>query len=147
MNISQNGIDLIQHFEGCRLDAYLDSVGVPTIGYGCTKDVKLGDSITQEQADVMFLAEISKFEKGVESLVHVDISQNQFDALVSFAYNLGLGSLASSTLLRIINAGSPEAAADQFLRWDHAGGQQLAGLTARREAERKLFLGESWNAA
>ena len=141
MQVSPRGRTLIQKFEGLRLTAYQDMVGVWTIGYGHTgPDVKAGMTITLQQAEQLLINDLARFEKGVNALVQTPISQNQFDALVSFSYNLGLGSLQQSTLLRLLNAGNFQAAADQFPRWDHAGGKKVAGLTARRAAERQIFL-------
>lgn len=145
MNISNNGLNLIKQFEGCRLAAYQDSVGVWTIGYGWTqpvegKPVAKGMTITQQKADDLLTAGTKQFEDGVSRLVKVSISQNQFDALVDFAYNLGVGSLEKSTLLKKLNAGDYQGAADEFPKWNKAGGKVLAGLTRRREAERALFL-------
>nr|WP_199065153.1 lysozyme [Chromobacterium sp. ASV5] len=142
MKTSQNGIALIQKFEGLRLIAYQDVVGVWTIGYGHTgPDVRAGMIITQTQADQLLQQDLTKFEAGVSRLVNVSLQQNQFDALVSFSYNLGLGNLQSSTLLKLLNAGDYVGAAEQFLRWNMAGGRDLPGLTARRATERALFLG------
>jgi lysozyme len=130
-----------QAFEGLRLTAYQDMVGVWTIGYGHTgPDVKAGLTITQQQAEQLLINDLARFNNGVNALVTVKINQNQFDALISFSYNLGLGSLQQSTLLRLLNAGNFQAAADQFPRWDRAGGKEVAGLLARRNAERALFL-------
>ena len=132
---------LIRKFEGLRLKPYRCPAGVPTIGYGHTgPDVKPGLVITQQQADQLLVNDLAKFERGVNALVTVKIKQNQFDALVSFSYNLGLGSLQQSTLLRLLNAGNFQAAADQFLRWNRAGGHVVAGLSRRRAAERDMFL-------
>ncbi|MCL8307670.1 lysozyme [Pseudomonas putida] len=130
----------MKSFEGLRLQAYQDAVGVWTIGYGATRGVKAGMSISKEQAERMLLNDLQRFEPEVERLVTVPLSQNQWDALVSFTYNLGAANLESSTLLRKLNAGDYVAAADQFPRWNKAGGKVLAGLTRRREAERALFL-------
>lgn len=143
--IAKPGLDLIKSFEGLYLTAYLDIVGVPTIGYGCTEgvtkeDVKNKRTITEAEAEAMMMSELAKFERGVETYVKVPINQNQFDALVSFSYNLGLGSLQKSTLLKLLNAGDVSGAAEQFLRWNKAGGKEVRGLTRRREAERSLFL-------
>jgi len=143
--IAKPGLDLIKSFEGLYLTAYLDIVGVPTIGYGCTEgvtkeDVKNKRTITEAEAEAMMMSELAKFERGVEACVKVPINQNQFDALVSFSYNLGLGSLQKSTLLKLLNAGDVSGAAEQFLRWNKAGGKEVRGLTRRREAERSLFL-------
>lgn len=139
---SNNGLALTKRFEGCRLTAYKDSVGVLTIGYGSTgAHVTTGMALTQAQADTLLLRDIARFETGVNKLVTFShLTQNQFDALVDFAFNLGLGNLASSTLLKCVNAGNLSQAADEFLRWDKAGGKVFAGLTRRRQAERSLFL-------
>jgi lysozyme len=133
-------VELIAGFEGCRLHAYQDSVGVWTIGYGHTKNVKHGDVITHERARYLLIADLFEFEKGVDSLVRVKLNDNQKGALVSFAFNLGLHSLETSTLLKKLNAGDYIAASNEFLRWNKAGGKALDGLTKRRESERELFL-------
>lgn len=140
MNVSENGLDLIKRFEGCRLSAYQDSVGVWTIGYGHTRGVKRGDKITRAQADEFLAQDAADAASDVERRVKVPLNQNQFDALVSFTFNLGDGNLKSSTLLRRLNEGNYRAAADQFGRWVFAGGVLLDGLVKRREAERQLFI-------
>ncbi|OBU85885.1 lysozyme [Chromobacterium subtsugae] len=140
MKTNAEGIALIQQFEGLRLQAYQDVVGVWTIGYGHTgPDVRAGLTITQAQATQLLAADLARFEAGVGRLVSVPLNGNQFSALVSFTYNLGLGSLQSSTLLRLLNTGDYAGAAGQFPRWDRAGGQQLPGLLKRRLAEQALF--------
>lgn len=140
-SINNAGIDLIKGFEGCKLTAYRDSVNVLTIGYGHTgSDVTDGLTITQEQAEALLRQDLDRFESGVSDLVTVAVSDNAFAALVSFSYNLGLGNLKASTLLKKLNAGDTAGAADEFPRWNKAGGKVLAGLTRRREAERTLFL-------
>lgn len=141
--ISAAGLQLIKAFEGCRLKAYRDPVGIPTIGYGRIKGVKMGDVISQEQADNWLLEEIeNEYAPGVEGLVKVEITDNQFAALVSFAYNLGVGALAKSTLLRKLNAGDYAGASQEFGKWSKAGGKTLPGLVRRRAAESTLFLKE-----
>lgn len=143
MKTSQKGIDLIKTFEGCRLAAYPDpgSGGEPwTIGYGHTGGVQPGDTCTQEQADNWLAADLQKFEKCVSMYVDVAVTQEQFDALVSFAYNLGCGTLRNSTLIRKLNTGDDVGAAEEFSKWTHASGNVLNGLVARREAERQLFM-------
>nr|WP_257627167.1 lysozyme [Enterobacter roggenkampii] len=145
MQTSDKGIALIKQFEGCRLTAYQDSVGVWTIGYGWTKPVdgkpiRAGMTIKQETAERLLKTGLVSYENEVSRLVKVDLTQGQFDALVSFTYNLGARSLSTSTLLRKLNAGDYAGAADEFLRWNKAGGKVLNGLTRRREAERALFL-------
>lgn len=140
MTIGQKGIDLIKSFEGCKLDAYKDAVGVVTIGYGHTKTAQMGQRITQAQADELLRSDIATFESAVTAAVTVPINQNQFDALVCFAFNVGAGALRDSTLLKKLNAGDYQGAANEFLKWDKAGGKVLAGLTRRRKSERLLFL-------
>ena len=145
MQISDKGIALIKQFEGCKLTAYQDSVGVWTIGYGWTKPVdgkpiRAGMTIKQETAERLLKTGLVSYENDVSRLVKVDLTQGQFDALVSFTYNLGARSLSTSTLLRKLNAGDCAGAADEFLRWNKAGGKVLNGLSRRREAERALFL-------
>lgn len=145
MKISNKGLNLIKQFEGLRLNAYDDGVGVWTIGYGTIKypdgvRVKKGDKITRAQADQYIANDVSTFEKSVNSLVKVPLNQNQFDALVSFTYNLGATNLSNSTLLKKLNAKDYKGAAAEFSRWNRAGGKVMAGLTRRRAAERELFL-------
>lgn len=145
MQTSEKGIALIKEFEGCRLTAYQDSVGVWTIGYGWTqpvdgKPIRAGMTIKQETAERLLKTGLVSYESDVSRLVKVGLNQDQFDALVSFTYNLGARSLSTSTLLRKLNAGDYAGAADEFLRWNKAGGKVLNGLTRRREAERALFL-------
>jgi lysozyme len=132
---------LIEGFEGCRLEPYQDSVGVWTIGYGHTGDdcYKGCDPIAQEQADQLLQADLARFETAVNGMVSDATTQQQFDAMVSFAYNLGEGSLRQSTLLRMHNSGDYRGAAGQFGRWNHAGGRVLAGLTRRRAAESAVY--------
>ncbi|MBA7854133.1 lysozyme [Enterobacter sp. RHBSTW-00901] len=145
MQTSDKGIALIKEFEGCKLTAYQDSVGVWTIGYGWTqpvdgKQIRAGMVIKQEEADRLLKTGLVSYENDVSRLVKVGLTQGQFDALVSFTYNLGARSLSTSTLLRKLNAGDYAGAADEFLSWNKAGGKVLNGLTRRREAERALFL-------
>ncbi|MEG5970083.1 lysozyme [Enterobacter hormaechei] len=145
MQTSEKGIALIKEFEGCKLTAYQDSVGVWTIGYGWTqpvdgKPIRAGMTIKQETAERLLKTGLVSYESDVSRLVKVGLTQGQFDALVSFTYNLGARSLSTSTLMRKLNAGDYAGAADEFLRWNKAGGKVLNGLTRRREAERALFL-------
>lgn len=142
MEISQAGLELIKEFEGFRSNAYRDSVGVATIGYGHTKGVRMGDVITRAQGEAFLLGDTQHAQESVERLVTVPLTQNQYDALVSFTFNLGSGNLASSTLLKKLNDGDYQGAADEFPRWVHAGGKKLEGLVRRRNAERRLFLGQ-----
>ena len=139
MQISKAGLDLIKQFEGLYLKAYRCPAGVPTIGYGHTAGVAMGQTITQQQADDYLRRDVRQFERAVARLVTVPLTQGQFDALVSFAFNLGEGALAQSTLLRLLNTGDYAGAAAQFDRWNKAGGRVLPGLVRRRAAERALF--------
>lgn len=140
------GIDLIKSFEGLYLKPYLDPVNIPTIGIGTIaypdkRKVSMSDpAITEAQAIEYLEHELREKEQGVEKLVKVPLNDNEFAALVCFAYNVGLGALEKSTLLKLLNADDRKGAADQFLRWNKAGGKELKGLTRRREAERHLFL-------
>ncbi|WP_313489196.1 lysozyme [Stutzerimonas nitrititolerans] len=139
MQTSQRGIDLIKTFEGLRLAAYDDGVGVQTIGYGHTKGVKPGMTITADQA-VQFLREdLHGAERDVERYVTVHLCQHQFDALASLVFNIGGTAFRDSTLLRKLNAGDYAGAAVQFDRWVHGGGKILPGLVKRRAAERAMF--------
>ena len=140
MKTSLKGIALIKEYEGLRLGAYLCSAGVLTIGYGHTGGVKEGDLITEQKAEQLLQDDLKKFENGVLRLVRVPLAQNQFDALVSFAFNLGVGNLGKSTLLKMLNDRDYKGAAGQFIRWNKAAGKELAGLTRRRLAESALFL-------
>jgi lysozyme len=139
--VSDAGLALVKQFEGCRLVAYQDIVGVWTIGYGHTQGVYQGMTITQAQADQWLGVEYSQFEAKVKALVKVPVTQNQLGALTCFAYNVGIGNLSSSTLLKLLNSGAnAQTVAAQFARWNQAGGKVLAGLVARRAAEANLFL-------
>lgn len=140
MNVSDDGIDLIKQFEGCRLTAYLCPAGVWTIGYGHTGSVNKGDAIDEDEADILLRADLRRFERSVSKLVGVPLSQGQFDALVSFAFNLGGGALQRSTLRQKLNRGDYDGAAEQFMKWTRAGGRVLAGLVRRRQAEYELFM-------
>ncbi|MGC0151389.1 lysozyme [Chromobacterium vaccinii] len=141
MKINQAGLDLIKDFEGLRLLAYQDLVNVWTIGYGHTgPDVRPGQRISNTQAEQLLLGDLARFETGVDKMVKVPLNPNQFSALVSFSYNLGLGNLQQSTLLRLLNKRDYAGAAGQFPLWNKAGGHVIDGLTRRRQAEQKLFL-------
>jgi GH24 family phage-related lysozyme (muramidase) len=139
-------VEMIKEFEGIYLNAYLDPVGIPTIGWGTIRypngaKVQMGDQITQAQAEEYLRHEMMGFVASVKSLVKVPISNNAFCALVSFCYNLGAGALGGSTLLRRLNSGQPIASvASEFDKWVNAGGKVLAGLVRRRKAEKELFL-------
>lgn len=139
MTISQKGIDLIKQFEGCKLTSYQDQNGIWTIGYG---HVSWGheQQITQEQADSYLCYDLQSAEGAVNRFVDTLINQNQFDALVSFTYNVGSGSFKYSTLLKLLNSGNTSLAANEFLRWDKINEQVSEGLMNRRKAEQALFL-------
>lgn len=141
MKISDKGLKLIKDFEGLKLTSYLCPANVWTIGYGSTgPHVKEGMTITEQEAEDLLKEDVSKFEDCVNQAVEVDLTQEEFDALVSFSFNVGCGAFMGSTLLRLLNAGNKQAAAQQFPRWNKAGGKVLAGLTRRREAEKALYL-------
>lgn len=145
MKISAEGLSLIKKFEGCELEAYKCSAGVWTIGYGHTKGVEEGMTITKDQAEEMLLEELVEYEKAVEEAVHNQLDQCMFDALVSWTYNLGPTNLNSSTMLKVLNAGQYDEVPAQIKRWNKAGGKVLEGLTRRREAEALLFQGKDWS--
>lgn len=145
MRISAEGLNLIKRHESLVLKAYKDPVGVWTIGYGHTTAagspvVTSGLQITEKEADSILAQDVRMFETAVKKLVKVPLTQMQFDALVSFSFNLGEGALARSTLLRKLNAGDFTGAADEFPRWVHGQGKVLPGLVTRRAEERALFL-------
>ena len=145
MNLNDKGKDLIKLFEGCKLVAYKCSAAKDTIGYGNTffengTPVKPGDKITQERANELFEIIAKDFADKVKPLIKSAVTPNQFAAIVSFAYNAGIGNLKSSTLLRKVNANPNDVTiAQEFAKWNKAGGKVLAGLTRRREAETKLY--------
>lgn len=142
MQTSKDGLNLIKSFEGCELEAYQDNAGVWTIGYGHTVGVSVGMCISQGQADAYLAADLIEFEHYVTVYVTVPLAQWQFDALVSFTYNVGPGTLRNSDLLSFLNAGQYDQAANAFLEYDHAGGIEVPGLIRRREAERDMFLNQ-----
>lgn len=144
VRVPGQAIDIVKKFEGLRLVPYLDAVGKPTVGYGhfnltpppcdgCTV-------ITQDQADALLYNDLEHVLQHIHGLIGVDLTDNQLSALASFAFNLGLHNFASSTLLEELNKGNFDTASNEFLKWNHAGGKVLSGLTARRVAERELFL-------
>ncbi len=146
MKTSPTGISLIKHFEGLRLSPYQDVAGVWTVGYGHIRWAKAfheaGETITEDDADHFLAWDLEDAEEEVTALLPSGrfIWQGAFDALVSFTFNLGATALQHSTMLKLIKSGDMKAAADEFLKWDHAGGKEVGGLLKRREAERALFL-------
>lgn len=152
MNISNNGIKLIQHYESCSLKSYRDSVGVLTIGWGHTgPDVYDGMVISQDEADQLFLDDIKSFENMLNDRLSVVLEQNQFDALLSFLFNVGPGKAGTkdglftlrdgnpSTLWKLVQSGQNDGVPQQFMLWTRAGGQVLRGLVARRRTESNLY--------
>lgn len=144
MKTSEEGKALIKKFEGCELEAYQCSANVWTIGYGHTAGVNEGDVCTQEDADRMLAEDLEEFEGYVREAVNVPLEQNEFDALIAWTYNLGPGSLQSSTMLKRINESNLDEVPNEMRRWNKSGGQVLDGLVRRREAEALLFQGMPW---
>ena len=144
MTPSNDCYELIKHFEGLYLEAYVCPAGVLTVGYGCTTNVQKGMKISKAEADIRLINDVAAFAERVNGMVTVDLKQHQFDSLVSFAFNVGADALRRSTLLRKLNAKDYEGAAQEYKRWNKAGGNVLPGLIKRRYAEEKLFRGESW---
>lgn len=141
MKTSLEGQHLIEHFEGLRLKAYQDIVGVWTVGYGHTgKDVHPGMYITQEYAEHLLRDDLMKAERAVGHYYTKPLTQGQFDALVSFTYNLGASALHGSTLMKKMNRGDFDGAANEFHKWNHAGGREISGLTRRRAEEKTRFV-------
>ena len=139
MEISQEGLSLIKKFEGCELEAYKCAAGVWTIGYGSTNNVNEGMEISQERADMLLLEDVEVFEEAVNKLVEVPLEQNQFDALVSWTFNLGSTNLKNSTLLKVLNDKDYEGVPAQIKRWNKAGGKVLQGLI-KGEKQKPYYL-------
>lgn len=144
MKISEKGLALIKEFEGLYLEAYKCPAGVWTIGFGTTEPIngqpiQAGMKITKEMAETLLLNNLKTYEAGVNNAVKVKLNQNQYDALVSFAYNCGVGALQKSDLLKYLNQGEYGKASDEFPRWNKANGKVLNGLVRRRKAEQELF--------
>ena len=145
METSQEGLSLIKKFEGCELESYKCAAGVWTIGYGSTNGVKEGMKISPERADMLLLEDVEVFEETINKLVEVPLEQNQFDALVSWTFNLGSTNLKNSTLLKVLNDKDYDGVPAQIKRWNKAAGKVLQGLIRRREAEALLFEGKEWH--
>lgn len=138
--LSNNGLELIKKHEGLRLKTYDDGVGILTIGYGSTgDDVYWGLTITQEQAEKLLKEDVTWAEDVVNSVVLVDLNQNEFDALVSFVFNIGSEAFSNSTLLKYLNRNKRDDASNEFSRWIYGGGRKLDGLIVRRQKEQALF--------
>lgn len=145
MKTSKTGIDLIKQFEGCRLKAYKCPAGILTIGYGHTgtvngKPITADMTITELMAETLLAIDLQKFEKCINDNVKKPLTQNEFDALVSFVFNIGTGAFLKSSMLKLLNSGHMPLAAGQFDRWVYAKGKVLKGLQKRRAAEKALFL-------
>jgi len=139
MQTSDKGKEFIKHFEGCRLEAYQCSSDVWTIGFGHARGVEKDDKISKKQADNLLSADIEMVETHVQRLITVDLNQSQWDAIVSWCFNLGCGNLRASTMLQVINSGELNKVSEQIIRWDKVGKKAVAGLTRRRKAEADLF--------
>ena len=140
LSLSVAGVGFIQSWEGTERVAYLDSVGVPTICTGSTKGVYVGQKASLAECEHRLIEDTTYAGKAIQRCVREKITQGQYDALVSLAFNIGGGATCTSTLVRKLNQGDCRGAGDQFLRWDYAKGKRLRGLTNRRTAERELFL-------
>ncbi len=140
MILNKKGLDLIKSYEGLQLNAYICPAGKLTIGYGHTSTVKRGQSITINEAEHLLRLDCAIFVSAINNLVRVRLTENQFAALVSFVYNVGVQNFKDSTLLKKLNRGDYDGAALEFARWKMAGGRTLPGLVRRREAEKLLFL-------
>ena len=139
MKPSDACVGLVKQFEGFSATAYQCPAGVWTVGYGTTENVEAGDTVTPEEAESLLAGDLMAASKAIDELVDVPLTQNQYDALTSFVYNVGREALRKSTLLRLLNGKNFAGAAKQFQRWNKGGGQVLPGLIRRREAERELF--------
>jgi len=140
LKTGEAGINLIKSHESLSLKAYLCPAGKLTIGWGHTAGVQPNEAINEEEAETFLRADLASSEQVVNRVVNVPLTQNQFDALSSFCFNVGNGNFETSTLLKLLNEGKYADAAEQFLVWNHSNGHVLDGLTKRREAERELFL-------
>ncbi len=140
MELNTAGLNLIKSFENCKLKVYKDIVGYPTVGYGHRTDLPVGDTITQEEAEQLFIDDLKRIEDGVKACLRTELNDNQFSALVSLGFNIGITSLSHSTLIKLLNSGELIAASREFEKWDHAEGKEVKGLLRRRIAEKTLFL-------
>lgn len=140
MRLSKNGYKLLKQFEGCRLKAYKDIVGIWTIGYGFTKGVKEGDVTTQAQCDARLVEELREYEDAVRKALIASYSQNEFDAIVLLTWNIGIAGMARSSVVKAHNRLDNQAAARAFGLWNKAGGKEVVGLTRRRASEAALYL-------
>jgi lysozyme len=144
MKISEDGLELIKKFEGCETNAYQDSVGVWTIGFGHTKGVEEGQTCSIEDAESMLADEMDEYEGYINNMVKVGLQQHEFDSLVAWVYNLGPTNLGESTMLKVLNGGQFDRVPDEMNRWTRAGGEILEGLVRRRQAESLMFQNLDW---
>lgn len=142
VSVSAVAVAAICGFEGYREYAYKDVAGVPTIGYGTTKGVKMGDKTTRQEAKAFLVRDASGMAKQIQSLIKVPLYQHEWDAYLSFTYNVGIGNFRSSTLLKKLNQGDYAGACSQLKRWVYAGGRKVKGLVNRREAEYRMCMGQ-----
>lgn len=142
LSLSVAGVGFLQKWEDTRPVAYLDIVGVPTICTGSTKGVRIGQVATPDECAARLIEDSTYAGKALARCVTAPVTQRQYDALVSLGFNIGGGAICASTLVRKLNQGDCRGSAEQFLRWDYAGGQKVRGLTNRRKAERELFIGD-----
>lgn len=140
MTINAAGLELIQDFESCRLEAYQDSIGRWTLGYGRTQGIIPGMTCTQQEADEWFEDDINFVAARLSHILPTTLTENQYSACVSLAYNIGVARFRQTEMLVLLKAGAFQSAADEFLKFNHAGGHVVDGLTRRRKAERELFL-------
>ena len=140
--VSAVAVAAICGFEGYREYAYKDVAGVPTIGYGTTKGVKMGDKTTRQEAKAFLVRDASGMAKQMQTLIKVPLYQHEWDSLVSIVYNIGIGNFKKSTLLKKLNAGDYAGACGQLKRWTYAGGRKVKGLVNRREAEYRMCMGQ-----
>ena len=140
MKISEKGLQLIKKFEGFRSEAYYCTSGVLTIGYGHTQGVEENDTCTMEEATEFLKKDVEKAERTINDLVKCELNQNQFDALVSFVYNIGRENFRRSSMLKFLNSNHYPLSSGQFDRWIHSRGKVVQGLVKRRAAEKALFL-------
>ena len=149
MEISQEGLALIKRFEGCSLTSYLCQANVPTIGYGSTRGVEMGMEISQERADALLLEDVADFEEAVNECVKVPLTQNQFDSIVAWCFNIGKNAMRNSTLLKVLNNSEYQKVPSEMKRWNKVtvNGEKVVsdGLMRRREAESLLFKDEPWH--
>lgn len=133
-------VEFVKGWESCELDAYLDGGGVATIGYGHTIGVRMGNTITQEQADKWLIEELIEYGEGLKVFMTREPLQQQFDALLSLSFNAGVRAVGRAGIMKLFNTGDDEACADRFLEWNKDGGRVVNGLTKRRRAEREIYL-------